>query len=89
MEPAAERVPREKYPLWVKFTILGGASSRNKALVYFALTIAISLVALILWLGNERMYWLAIGVIGIALSVLYPLTIRWIDRHGTWDDLKR
>ena len=85
MEPNGPRVPRENYPLWVKFTVLGGASSRNKALVYCALTVAISLVALILWLGNQRIYWLTTGVIGIALSVLYPLTIRWIDRHGTWE----
>jgi hypothetical protein len=85
MEPPAPRVPREDYPLWVKFTILGGASTRNKAVIYFALTVAISLVALILWLGNQRMNWLAIGALGLFLSLLYPLAVRWIDRHGSWE----
>ena len=62
----------------------GGASTRDRMLVLFALSVGLALVALSLWILNQRIYWLLIGVIGLVLGLIYPLAIRWIDRNGEW-----
>jgi len=53
-------------------------------LFFFALSVGLALVALSLWIMNQRIYWLLIGGIGLALALVYPLAIRWIDRNGEW-----
>ena len=80
-----ERVPPEKYPMWVKFTMMGGASTRQKAWIYCGLTVVLALVCFALSFINQQINWVAAGILGLSLAALYPFAIRWIDRNGDWN----
>ena len=80
-----DRVPPEKYPMWVKFTLFGGASTRDKAWIYCGLTAVLAVICFGLSFVNQQINWVAAGILGLLLAALYPFAIRWIDRHGDWN----
>ena len=75
-----ERRPRDQYPWWVRFSLVG-ARTRNSQWFWVGLSVVVG--ALLLVFAREAdgpakfVYLLAAG--------LYWSTIRWMDRHGSWD----
>jgi hypothetical protein len=67
---------------------MGGASTRNRALVYFAVGLALTLVAIVFALGG-RLHWIVIAAVCVGLSAFMLAAILWIDRHGSWTELRR
>jgi hypothetical protein len=79
----AVKVPRAQYPWWVKLSCWGVP---GRAGLWACVLIAL-LAALILFLysvRNPRFVW--VGVLAVLTAVPYWQSIRWIDRHGSWDD---
>jgi hypothetical protein len=81
-------VPRERYPWWVKFSLIG-VSGRGGQWIFVWLSLASAVACIAYGLLNlDRTlgtFVLFIGGIGFPLAAaMYWLTIRWIDRHGTW-----
>ena len=91
---AFQRVPPERYPWWVRFTLLaGGRTRRGQQLYIVASIIAAVVCAALLAMLNPRPITalsLGVGAVGFVLSAAwYALSIGWIDRNGSWSDLKR
>jgi hypothetical protein len=84
-----DRVPRELYPWWVKFSLLGVPGRRGQwFFVWLSLASAIACFAYgVLNAGRPLgILLLLIGGLGFPLAAaMYWLTIRWIDRRGSWD----
>jgi hypothetical protein len=82
------RVPREQYPWWVKFTLLGVPGRRGQWFsVWLSLASAVACIAYGILNPGSRLgfFVLVVGGVGFTLAAaMYWLTIRWIDRHGTW-----
>jgi hypothetical protein len=80
-----KRVPPSEYPWWVKLGMIG--SSSRRALWGWAIASLVAAAACLLvglWLAEA--YFIALGAIGFPLAALmYWLTIRWIDQHGSWE----
>ncbi len=75
------RVPRSAYPLWVKLSLWGVSGRRG-----LWLFVVVSLICGFSFLGYgfwDARYFRA-AIIGLA-AIPYWLTIRWVDRHGTWE----
>jgi hypothetical protein len=75
-------VERRRRPWWVRIS-LWGLSSRSStwACAWFCLALAIVSVAYAAMSADRRFLLggiMAFGTIG------YTLSIRWVDRHGTW-----
>ena len=83
-----ERVPADRHPWWVKFCTWIG-HSRRAQWIYVALS-AVSAAGCfgaiaLLNLRTSTAIILSVSGIGFLISVVwYWLTIRWIDRYGTW-----
>jgi hypothetical protein len=85
-----ERVPPDRYPWWVKFSRLG---SRSRSSQKFWVAASVGAALLCFWLaldetGLFRAMLALAGVWGFIAAGLYYGTIRWIDRHGSWDELR-
>jgi hypothetical protein len=78
-----EPVPREKYPVWVK-VILWGLPGRGYAVAcaWFSLLLAVGWYAYLFWAGHR--VW-SFGLLFLAAALLYWLSVRWVDRHGSWE----
>lgn len=86
----SERLPRDKWPWWAQLSVVGVLNRSRTALLVgagFSLASGAVLIALGLWL--DRPYYAVLGLIGPFVASYGWLAIRWIDRHGSWDDLKR
>lgn len=77
------RVPYKDYPWWVKL-ILWGLPGRGYALACAGLSIlaAAGMCAYLRRMGNP--YW-HIGLLLLAGAPLYWISVRWVDRHGSWE----
>ena len=87
------RVPRERYPWWVKATRFG-ARGRTAQWFWVHASFLIGLIFLALAATGTnatvvqavvRLTLLLAGVWGFVAAALYYRTIRWVDSHGTWD----
>lgn len=83
-----ERVPRESYPWWVKFSLIG-TPGRTGQWFFVWLSVASAFACIAYGTLNPgsslSIYLLLVGGIGFLFAAaMYWLTIRWIDRHGTW-----
>jgi hypothetical protein len=82
------RLPYEKFPAWVKFTMLGGAQPRNRLISYFVVVLIVAVAFLAVGLANQQAQFLKVGVVGLFLAAFYPPAIWWVDRNGTWPPAK-
>lgn len=79
-------IPPDRYPWWVKFTLLG---AQSRASQWFCVIASLGAgFALLALAGTDRTgfrIWLALGAAwGFIAAALYYGTIRWMDRHGGW-----
>ena len=76
-------VPRSKYPWWVKVGI-SCVPGRAGLWVYVALSVAAAFCSVVYGFWDQRFFYF--GVAFLLAALMYWLSIRWIDRHGTWGD---
>jgi bacteriorhodopsin len=81
-----ERVPPERYPRWVRFSLLGAS---NRASQWFWVVASVVAGAMLLIFarndpGPGKIVYLFAGLWGFGAAGLYFATIRWMDKHGTW-----
>jgi hypothetical protein len=74
------RVPRRRYPWWVKVS-LWGVPGRAGLWAFVALSVAMAVGCVVYALWDRRFYW---GAAFLFSALMYWLSIRWIDRHGSW-----
>jgi hypothetical protein len=76
----ADRVPRDEYPWWVKVSTWG-VPGRAGLWAFVALSVAAAAACAVYGFWDPRFF----SGAGFLLSALmYWLSIRWIDRHGSW-----
>jgi hypothetical protein len=76
----AGRVPRSAYPWWVRLSMLGVPGRGGLwAFVAISLICAAGSVAYGFW---DRRFFL--GAAFLFSALMYWLSIRWVDRHGSW-----
>lgn len=80
---AEERVARANYPWWVKVSLLG-VPGRAGLWAYVAICLAAGLGCIVFGLRDARF---KIGGLFALGALPYWLSIRWIDRYGSWDDV--
>jgi hypothetical protein len=75
-----QRVDRANYPWWVKLSLLG-VPSRSGQWFFVGLSIAAAVGCVIYGFWDPK-FFLGVGFLLAALT--YWLTIRWVDRYGSW-----
>lgn len=77
-------VPPDEYPWWVQLSLWGVPYGRTGQwfFVAFALACAVGLVAYGVVEGRPR--FLILSPFAAVAALPYWLSIRWIDRHGSW-----
>jgi len=78
-----ERIPREKYPWWVKAS-LWGLPGRRYALAFAWLSVLVSAATCSYLIRTRRQPW-SVGLLFLGAALLYWLSVRWVDRHGSWE----
>jgi signal transduction histidine kinase len=76
-----ERVTRADYPIWVKLSLIG-VSGRNALWGYVVLSLLLGAAGAWAAFVDPRLW--AAPALALA-AIPYWLTIRWVDRHGSWD----
>jgi hypothetical protein len=77
-----QRVARAQYPWWVKLSMMG-VPGRGGLWGCVVLCLLLAIGGGYLSLVNAQ-YWL-VTVLALAAAIPYWLTIRWVDRYGSWD----
>ena len=77
-------VPRAAYPWWVKLS-MWGVPGRFGLWAYVAFCVATAVACVIYGFWDRRFFTGALFLFG---ALMYWLSIRWVDRHGSWDDEK-
>ena len=77
----AKRVGPDDYPWWVTLSLLG-VSSRAAQWVCVAVSVALAAGSVAYGFWNPLFFW---GIGFLFAALMYWLTIRWVDRHGSWD----
>ena len=77
------RFSRSEYPLWVKASTWG-IPGRGGLWAFVVFTLACA--ALLVHQGLRTGRYLDVGLFIACAALPYWLSIRWIDRHGSWDD---
>jgi hypothetical protein len=80
VERMAGPVPRASYPWWVKLS-MWGVPGRAGLWAFVALSVALAGGCVVYGFWEKR-FFLGIGFLLSAL--MYWLSIRWVDRHGSW-----
>lgn len=78
-------VPRDQYPWWVKVSIMG-VPGRNGLWVFVALSILAAFGCVVYGFWDSRFFF---GMAFLLSALMYWLSVRWIDRHGSWKDAQR
>jgi hypothetical protein len=76
-----QRVARAQYPWWVKLSMMG-VPGRSGLWGFVVLSLLLSAGGVYLSLGDARLW--PVSLFGFA-AIPYWLTIRWVDRYGSWD----
>jgi hypothetical protein len=76
------RVPRESYPWWVKVS-LWGVPGRVGLWSFVAISILAAAASIMYGFRDPRFF--AGGALMLA-ALPYWRSIRWIDKHGSWDE---
>jgi hypothetical protein len=79
----SEHVPRSDYPWWVKLS-MWGVSGRSGLWVFFALSVAAAVSCVVYGFFLDPRFFF--GVAFLFSALMYLLSIRWVDRHGSWDE---
>jgi signal peptidase I len=77
---------RADYPLWVKVG-LWGLPNRSSVWAFAWLSAACGAACCAYGIRDGR--FLLLGVAGFAAALTYGLTVRWVDRHGSWSSEKK
>jgi hypothetical protein len=77
------RVSRASAPWWVKVS-RWGVPGRGGLWACVAVALLAAASAFLYGLRDPR--FLGVGLAAVLTAVPYWLTIRWVDKHGTWDD---
>jgi hypothetical protein len=77
----AERIPRDEYPWWVKLS-LWGVPGRVGLWAYVALSVGLTVACVAYGFVDRRSF---LGGLFVFSALIYWLSIRWIDRHGSWE----
>jgi len=75
-----ERVPRADYPWWVKLS-MWGVPGRVGLWAFVAISIACAAGCVVYGFWDVRFF---TEVLFLFSALMYWLTIRWIDCHGSW-----
>jgi hypothetical protein len=78
----AEKIPRSKYPIWVKLSLLG-VPGRAGLWFFVWLSIIGAIVCIVFGFRDPRFF---AGAFFLFAALMYWLTIRWVDRNGSWDE---
>jgi hypothetical protein len=73
-------VPRRDYPWWVKLS-LWGVPGRTGLWAFVAFSLVSAGGCAIYGFWDRRFFY---GVAFLFSALMYWLSIRWIDRHGSW-----
>jgi hypothetical protein len=81
-----QRVPPERYPWWVKFTLLG---SRTRKSQWFWIGFELVVGAVLVWTafgesGAGRQLYVIAAAWAFVLAGLSIATVQWVDRNGEW-----
>ena len=76
------RVPRANYPWWVKVG-LWGVPGRGGLWAYVVICLFAGVASIAFGFRDSRF---SIGGLFALGALPYWLTIRWMDRHGSWND---
>jgi hypothetical protein len=71
---------RDEWPDWIRIG-LWGVPSRRAAWAWFWLSLAIAVACCIYGFTDRRFF---IGGFMVVASLMYYLSIRWVDKHGGW-----
>jgi hypothetical protein len=77
----AERVRKSDYPWWVKLSIWG-VPGRAGLWAFVALSVAAAIGCVAYGFIDRRFF---LGASFLLAALMYWLSIRWIDQHGTWE----
>ncbi|HMI93156.1 MAG TPA: hypothetical protein VK509_17415 [Polyangiales bacterium] len=77
------RVSRSQYPLWVKASVWGVP---GRAGLWGFVVFSLACAALLLIRGAHTGRFLDLALMMACAAAPYWLSIRWIDRHGSWDE---
>lgn len=81
----SNKPPRDDAPFVVRFITRGRPTTRERMVFSLVMMLALTVVALAIWLGDPvRVWYQFLVVVGLAFSAAQGLAIRWIDRYGTW-----
>jgi hypothetical protein len=78
-----DRVPYKGYPWWVKVS-LWGLPSRGYALAFVWLSVLASAGACAYLRRTGHRVW-SLGFLFLVGALLYSLSVRWVDRYGSWE----
>lgn len=78
--PASDRVPRAEYPWWVALS-LWGVPGRAGVWAFFWLSVGLAVGCVVYGLWDARFFY---GAAFLFSALMYGLTIRWVDRYGSW-----
>jgi hypothetical protein len=76
-------VSQKDYPWWVKVS-MWGVPGRAGLWAFVALSVALALASVAYGFRDGRFF--IVGVAFLVAALLYWLSIRWIDQHGSWRD---
>jgi hypothetical protein len=77
------KTPRERYPWWVKLSLWGLPNKASVwAFVGISVLCAFGCAAFAMLAGNPVWY---AGLLFLVAALIYWLSIRWVDSHGSWD----
>jgi hypothetical protein len=78
-------LPPRHYPWWVRFMLLEASSRRALKFwggMYLVAAAASALFGVLF--EDDPTFGLIFAVVFVLLAVVHWLTIRWVDRHGSW-----
>jgi hypothetical protein len=79
----ADKLPRDRYPWWVRVSLWGlPGRAAVWAFVGLSLLAAVGCCVYAAWVGNPRWY---AGALLLLAALMYWLSIRWVDRYGSWE----
>lgn len=79
----ADKIPRERYPWWVKLSLWGLPNKASVwAFVGVSILCAIACVGYAASAGKPAWY---AGLLFLVAALIYWQSIQWVDHHGSWD----
>lgn len=77
----AKRVPRSGYPWWVKLS-MWGVPGRAGLWAFVALSVAAAVACVVYGFWKNPRF--ILGALLLFAALMYWLSIRWVDKHGSW-----